>query len=141
MKTPGYLNLMKKVKPMKLTNFELDVMQIVWQSDRDLSTREIYDEIAKKRQVVYNTVKTIIDRLEEKGALERTDRKAGRALVFRAAVTRKSLSEHWVPEYIERFFCGSPSALFSHLLSGKQISDQELSKIKELLEEYEQTPK
>ncbi|MCE2461232.1 MAG: BlaI/MecI/CopY family transcriptional regulator, partial [Pseudomonadales bacterium] len=50
---------------MKLSEFELDVMQQIWRNE-ECSAPEVHRELGEARDVTYSTVKTIIDRLERK---------------------------------------------------------------------------
>ena len=121
---------------MKLTDFELEVMGYFWQSG-ELSSAEIHKAVTQKRDVAYTTAKTIIDRLEQKGAVVRSGCKKGRALVYRPAVTSEEISSSWIPEYLERFYGGNPSRLITQLISEKKLSDEERQEIRQLLERNE----
>ena len=50
---------------MKLSDFELEVMQLLWRQG-ECSAPELHQLIEKNKTVTYSTVKTIIDRLEKK---------------------------------------------------------------------------
>ena len=124
---------------MKLTDFELEVMGYFWGSG-ELSSAEIHKAVTQKRNVAYTTAKTIIDRLEQKGAVKRDGRKKGRALIYTPVVSSEEVSSSWIPEYVERFFGGNPSRLITHLISDQKLSRDELKEIRELLEENESAP-
>jgi BlaI family penicillinase repressor len=71
---------------MRLSEFELDVMTHFW-NDRELSAPELFERIGAERGVAYSTVKTIVDRLEQKGAIERVSNR-GRTIVYSPLVKR-----------------------------------------------------
>jgi BlaI family penicillinase repressor len=71
---------------MRLSEFELDVMAHFW-TDGELSAPELFERIGSERGVAHSTVKTIVDRLEEKGAIERVANR-GRTIVYAPAVNR-----------------------------------------------------
>ena len=115
---------------MKLSDFELDVMQHFWQLE-SCSAKHIYQIVSQNKSVAYNTVKTIIDRLEEKGAIKRVG-KDGRAILFQAAIDQSDLTPSAVPNFIQRFFGGSASGLITHLIDDDKLSENDI----EYLEQY-----
>ena len=50
---------------MKLSELELDVMQLLWQQE-PCTAAQLHELLSKNRKVAYTTVKTIVDRLEQK---------------------------------------------------------------------------
>ena len=118
---------------MKLSDFELAVMHVVWQ-DRSLTAPAIHRRIAKDRQVSYSTVKTIVDRLEEKGALRRA-RQEGRTIIYEPTITKESLSQPMVQSFVRKLFGGNIRPLFNHALSDDNISLEDIAYLEELLAE------
>lgn len=59
---------------MKLSDFEMDIMQLLWQQE-PCTASELHllllDDERKTKKFAYTTVKTIVDRLEKKQAVER----------------------------------------------------------------------
>ena len=118
---------------MKLSDFELEVMTLFW--DRGKATApEIHQEIAETRQVAYSTVKTIIDRLEEKGALLRAT-KYGRTILYAPAIERESLSRPMVRSFIHKLFGGNVRPLFNHLIRDESLSLEDVDELQRLLSE------
>lgn len=115
---------------MKLSDFELDVMQFFWQHG-DCSSKQIHQWVCESKPAAYTTVKTIIDRLEEKKALQRVG-KDGRSLIFKAAISRKDMTPSVLPGFVKRFFGGSNGSLISHLLDDDKLSTDDI----EYLEQY-----
>src|SRR4029077_10981099 len=62
---------------MRLSEFELEVMAHFWR-DGELSAPALFERIGAEKGVAYSTVKTIVDRLEKKGAIERAEGQADR---------------------------------------------------------------
>ncbi len=118
---------------MKLSEFELDVMKLFWDTGA-CSSPEIFQQIAKERKVVYSTVKTIVDRLEEKGAIKR-DRLEGRSIVYIAAIEKDAISKQLLPDFLKRFFNGKPSHLITHLMQDEELSDDDISYLEKFLAE------
>lgn len=118
---------------MKLSDLELDVMHYFWlHSPR--SAKQVHQEICQQRPLAYNTVKTIIDRLEEKGAIARSG-KDGRMFLYQAIVSRQDLTPSAVPSFIQRFFGGSTSGLLTHLINDDKLSDADIEYLEEFLKD------
>ncbi|KGJ98538.1 BlaI/MecI/CopY family transcriptional regulator [Thalassotalea sp. ND16A] len=109
---------------MKLSEFELDVMQRFW-DEGACSAPAIHKWIAEDKKVAYTTVKTIIDRLEEKGAIRR-ERIEGRSIVYSAAIEKEAISKKLLPDFVRRFFHGNASHLIAHLIKDDELSDEDI---------------
>lgn len=109
---------------MKLSDFELDVMQYFWDQPQ-ASAKEIHEKVSVYKPVAYNTLKTIVDRLEEKKAIRRIG-KDGRSIIFEAAISREALTPSVLPNFVKRFFGGKPSNLITHLVDDDQLSDSDI---------------
>src|SRR5260370_24906271 len=91
---------------IQLTKFETEVMSVLWRLG-EATVREIQGAIDHHERPAYTTVQTIVQRLEQKGAVRRT-RKQGNALFFEPAITRKSVYMRLVDEVLDLFGCSQP---------------------------------
>lgn len=121
---------------MKLSDFELDVMQHFWR-EGNCSAKQIHQWICEQKPSAYTTVKTIIDRLEEKGALVRVG-KEGRAIVYKAGITSEAMQPEVVPSFLKRFFAGNAGSLIAHLLEDDKLSDKDIDYLDQYLQEKKQ---
>lgn len=112
------------MKTKKLSDFELEVLQHLWRLQQ-ASTPEIHREIAASRDVSYSTVRTIVDRLEQKGAIERLPHK-GRAVIFQPLLTQTEVSLPMTRRFVERVFGGDSRPLLSHLLDNEPLDADDL---------------
>ena len=113
-------------------------MDVVWQLG-ECSVREVVDAIDEDRRPAYTTVQTILQRLEQKDAVRRT-RKIGNALMFEAAITRKSVYRRLVDELIE-LFGGSAQPIVAHLLDSGRLSLADLRAVEKAQEEAHKAKK
>jgi len=118
---------------MRLSDFEIDVLTRFWEHDR-LSAPELFREIGETRGVTYSTIKTIVDRLEDKGAIRRVDT-AGKTIIYSAAVTRERVREPLVKSFVGRMFGKDRRPLFAQLLRDEKLSDDEISYLRQLIDE------
>jgi predicted transcriptional regulator len=73
--------------------------------------------------------------LEDKGYVEHTKSKEGRAFIYHAVVGREEASRTAVRNLLNRFFRNSPEALVLNLIEDEQLSEPELQRIRKLIRE------
>lgn len=71
--------------PRPLGELEQCIMDIVWQRGH-ASGREVFSACRKKRDIAYTTVMTVMNRLVEKGILERKE--AGKQYLYRSRLQK-----------------------------------------------------
>lgn len=113
---------------MNLTRFELEIMDVLWRL-QEASVREVQEALREKKRPAYTTVQTIVQRLEQKGAVKRT-RKIGNALMFAPAVTRKSAYRRVVDDLLS-LFGGAAQPVVAHLLESGKLTLEDLKALEE----------
>jgi BlaI family penicillinase repressor len=116
---------------IKLSEFELDVMNIFWQAGK-ASAPEVHERIKFDKDVSYSTVKTIIDRLEQKTALTRADQQ-GRTIYYAPAIEREALSTPLLKGFLKRMFAGDPHKMVAQLLANEQLNNSEIEQLEKML--------
>lgn len=86
--------------------------------------------------IAYNSVLTTLRILERKGYVVHDE--AGRAFVYRPTVAREEAATSAVGHLLSRFFDNSASALALRLIQNERPSDEELTRLKALIEGYEE---
>ena len=124
---------------VRLSDFELDVMTHFW-SDGELSAPELFERIGAERGVAYSTVKTIVDRLEEKGAIERIANR-GRTIVYAPAIKQARVRKPLVKTFLRRLFGNDLRPLFAQLLQDEKLSEGELEYLRKLVAEAQRDKK
>jgi predicted transcriptional regulator len=97
---------------LDLAPLELDCMNALWRLG-EATVRDIHAALAPSRPRAYTTIMTILDRLAQKGVVER--QKSGRAWLYKAQLSADQARTHAVTRLVEGFFQGSTEALASHL--------------------------
>jgi BlaI family transcriptional regulator, penicillinase repressor len=116
---------------VNLSNFELEVMRLIWR-DKEVIAPDLHRELAEERDISYSTVKTIVDRLEEKGAITRI-RTYGRTILYGPAIAEKALAKPLVKDLMRRLFAGEARPLISHLLKDENLSLDDLSYLEDVI--------
>src|SRR5579884_1694702 len=119
-----------RAKSPTLTDQELEIMKIVW--DRDsVTVRDVYEALRERRKVAYTTVMTMMNILEQKGHLKKTQEE--RAYVYRSSRPRQQVLRAMVREFVTRVFNGSAEPLLLHLVEDRKLTEADLDDIRALI--------
>ncbi|GAA3407745.1 BlaI/MecI/CopY family transcriptional regulator [Paenibacillus hodogayensis] len=117
---------------MKLFDSELHIMEILWR-EGETTAKRIAEMTKEKIGWSKTTTYTIIKRCLDKGAIERQEPN----FVCRALVTREQAQEHETTELINKMYNGAPDRLMASLLGRKQLTTEEINRLKQLIESLE----
>jgi BlaI family penicillinase repressor len=123
---------MPQEKMIRLTRFELEIMQALWDLGPS-SVREIQQQLPERKRPAYTTVQTMIRRLEDKGAVRRL-KKVGNALIFEPAMTRKAAHHRLIVELLD-LFGGSARPLVAHLAEIGKLTLEDVRELEDRLNE------
>jgi BlaI family transcriptional regulator, penicillinase repressor len=112
------------------TDREMDVMAILWQMG-DATVAEVRERLAD--ELAYTTVLTVLRTLEEKGHVGHTEE--GKAHRYHPLVARAHAGESLLRRMTRKLFQGSPELLLTHLVSDRDLSAEELRRMRRLLDE------
>jgi BlaI family penicillinase repressor len=128
---------MANKQTVKLTKFEMEIMDALWEIGSG-SIREIHDQLPEKKRPAYTTVQTMIRRLEEKGAVVQT-KQIGNAHIFEPSVTREAAHRRLIDELLE-MFGGSARPLMAHLAEAGKLSLADVKELENLVAEKVEPP-
>ncbi|NOT64233.1 MAG: BlaI/MecI/CopY family transcriptional regulator [Acidobacteria bacterium] len=101
-------------------------MNVVWQGG-PCSVETVHQVVAAKRELKEATVRTLLRRLEAKGYLQHVSE--GRAYIYSAVESSRSLAARAVRQIIDRFCQGSVEELLAGMVDAKMLSKQELDQM------------
>jgi predicted transcriptional regulator len=114
---------------IRFTARELDVMTVLW--ERGPSTvSEVQESLPD--ELAYTTVLTVLRVLEEKGFASHIAE--GRAHRYAPLVERQAAGKSALRRIKDRLFAGSPELLLTRLVEDENVSDEELRRMRDLLE-------
>ena len=122
---------MLRKKNVKLTKFELEVMQVMWKLAR-ASVREVQESLPERKRAAYTTIQTIIHRLELKGAVRQV-RKIGNAHIYEPVITREAAHKRMINELLEAFG-GSAQPLMAHLAESGKVTLEDLKELENIID-------
>jgi BlaI family penicillinase repressor len=117
---------------IKIGNLQLKIMRVLWEHG-EATARQITDAVSKIEPVAHSTIQTLLRKLEVKKAVAYEER--DRTFVFRALVSESEITQSATKDLISRVFHGSLSGLVAHVLENEDISDEEMAKLRQLIDE------
>ena len=125
---------MAREKAQGPTEKELAILKVLWQKGPS-TVRQVNDEINKQFETGYTTTLKLMQIMTDKGLLERDDSEFKH--VYKPAVSAESTEKQIVGDMMEKVFSGSAERLVMRVLSAKQVSAEELKKIRQFLDKME----
>lgn len=115
---------------IKLFDSELKVMDVLWK-EGDTTAKKISDILKEQVGWNMNTTYTLIKRCIGKGAIERREPN----FLCHALIAKEQVQEQETTELINKVFDGSADLLFASLLSRKNLSAEEIERLKLLVDQ------
>jgi BlaI family transcriptional regulator, penicillinase repressor len=112
------------------TERELDVMNVLWEGG-DATVAQVRARLAD--DLAYTTVLTVLRTLEEKGYVGHTEE--GKAYRYHPLVERGEAGNSVLRRMLRKVFRDSPELLLTHLVSDRGLSDEELRRMRSLLDD------
>lgn len=114
---------------IKVFDSELKVMEALWK-EGDLTAGQLAKVLKEQTGWNRNTTYTVIKKLIDKGAIERLEPN----FTCRAAITKEQVQQYEATELIGKLFDGSAEMFLSTFLSGKDLSEDEINRLKQIVE-------
>jgi BlaI family transcriptional regulator, penicillinase repressor len=121
---------MRKTSERKLGDLELQILNILWAQGAS-TVRQVLEALPLAPRPAYTTVLTMMRLMEEKGYLTRKEQ--GRAHIYTARLQEKRIKRGLLHNLINNAFRGSSEALLVHLLEDKEMSEEELARVRYLI--------
>ena len=117
---------------------ELQVMDILWQH-KESSISKVFKNINKERDIAYTTVATILQRLHDKGIVER--KSENNHYIYFPKLSKKAYSSKLVKIFINKLVTNfGDIALTSFAESIDDLPIEKRQSLLDLIQEYEKRP-
>ena len=117
---------------MNISKAEVQVLKVLWQ-EQPLTVGQVIERVQKLEDWHDNTIKTMLTRLHEKGAVDRN--KDGRRFFYSPLVQIADVVEKEAEGLLDRFFNGQMAPLLAHFANRKKLSKQDVADIEKILNE------
>lgn len=132
---------------MKLSDAEWTVMRAVWEAGSgptaaETSARELLERIelapgaGREPGWAYTTLKTMLARLVEKGALR--ERKRGNVSLYEPLVTQEQARRSALHSLVDRAFDGAFGPLLQHIVTRERLSTRDRETLQRMIAELDE---
>ena len=115
---------------MKISGAELEVMNVLWRQP-GLGASDVFEALEDHKDWNIRTVKTLLARLVEKGAL--ATEQQGRRYLYSPLVEQKDYKARAARQFVDRVFSGRAAPLVAHLAEKEGLSAEDIAELEELL--------
>lgn len=123
-------------KTVKISEAEWSIMKVLWdgceESERGMTLGEIVQKLAEPTGWSNTTIRTLIIRLAEKGAVS-IDKTTG-VYKYTPKSSKSDCIKCEVDSFIERVFDNSAYNLMASLVSGSHLTEKERDEIRKILD-------
>lgn len=116
----------------RISDAEFAVMEVLW-DESPLTANEVAERVPAERSWSIRTVKTLLSRLLEKGALVHEEE--GRRYLYSPAFEREDYVARESGRMLDRMFGGRLTPLVAQLAERNQLTPEDIAEIEALLKE------
>ena len=120
-----------------LSRLEMISLRKLW-SLGEATARELQEELDGDHG--YSTVRKILERLEEKGAVEKV-RLSGKAWIYKSTVSASEMIHKEIRRLLDTFFDGSAAPLVAHLADMEAVSLDEIRELEKHIDSQQDSGK
>ena len=124
-------------KEPTLPDSELEVLRVLWRRG-SATARQVWSDLNARTKWTYATVNTLLQRLEAKELADCDKRKM--SYVYAPRIDRQEVVTKRVDHLIDKLYDGKGGPLVMHLLQSQQLSREEVTEIRSLLEDADAGP-
>ncbi|MHB8076622.1 BlaI/MecI/CopY family transcriptional regulator [Desulfosporosinus fructosivorans] len=113
----------------KITDSEVEVMRVLWEAGPELPLADIRKKLEQTSQWETSTIKTLLRRLCEKGAVLANKKEV---FYYSPAVSEAEYNEFTTQSLIDRLYSGSAKNLVASLIGSKKLDDLDIAELRAL---------
>lgn len=117
----------------EITDAELEIMQVLWEN-KECNLAEIIEKLSVNEEKNKNTIKTLIHRLTQKGAIE-SKKINSKEVIYIPKVSEKKYIKKESNSFLDKVFNGNINKLLLNFVEDKKVSKEELQKLIDIMED------
>ena len=121
------------MKIPKITEAEMEIMKIIWEENKEMTTAEILEKLPKENSWKTTTVMTLVTRLIEKNVLNVN--KVGKLNHYSAIVTEEEYKAVQTDVFLDDMHNGSIKNFIATLYNSRKISKKDIADLKNWIKE------
>ena len=111
----------------RISESELEVMRVLWEAAGPLTITDIRRSLQQRKDWESTTIKTLVQRLCVKGAVEQVGCKP---FLYRPLIGEQEYSRWATGDLIRRLYRGSARDLVAALVSSDSLSDEDVEELR-----------
>ena len=115
-----------------ISDAEWQVMDVIWDAAAPLNANDVVDRLAGRADWSPRTVKTMLNRLVNKGAL--AFQAEGKRYLYEPAVSREACVRAQSRSFLSRVFGGAAGAALLHFVEQHDLTPAEIEQLKRVLD-------
>ena len=120
----------------KLGEAELEIMQVIWDSDSPVTSNYILKELQGRRIWQLSTLMTSLKRLGDKGFIQ-CDRSTGNNL-YTSIIPESEYKAGASKHFLEKLYNNSIRNMIATLYSNREIQNSDIEELRNFLDELEE---
>lgn len=115
---------------MNISKAELEIMKVLWRSEGS-GAAEVHEALGDVQEWTIRTVKTLLARLVEKGALKTSPDK--RRFRYHTLISESDFKQAETGRFVDRIFSGRAAPLVAHLADARGLTAEDIEELEALL--------
>ena len=122
------------MQSVRISDSEWEVMNVLW-GETPLTCREIVIRVREHKGWQKRTIRTLLNRLVDKGAIK-ADMKRRPALYY-SRLDREECIQSESKSFLNRVFAGEPASMLLHLVKNTNLAPRDIKQLKKILSDKE----
>jgi len=114
----------------ELTEAEWAIIQAIWENE-PCAAPMVQEELEARKNWHYSTVKTLMDRMVDKGLL--TTERIRNLILYRSAITKVQAQKGEIMRAVKRAFDGALTPMMQFMLAEHKLSQKQLAELESLI--------
>ena len=119
-------------KKITLSKLEWEIMDHIWTRNKELSVRDVLDNLYPNHEKAYTTVQTVMNTLVRKEVL--TKQKIGLVNFYLPEIEKKQIIKNEMNIFTNQIFSGSTFSLANYLIKEGNLTENEIRELRKLIE-------
>ncbi|HWQ75814.1 MAG TPA: BlaI/MecI/CopY family transcriptional regulator [Syntrophomonas sp.] len=116
---------------VNITNAEMEIMRIIWDSGERVTTKDIMEKLPGKKTT---TILTLASRLIDKGVLKSVKLGRSHAHEYWAAISEEDYQKMQTRNFIRSIHNGSAKSLISTLFQDEDLTQEDIEELRDFIE-------
>ncbi|MGZ3758042.1 MAG: BlaI/MecI/CopY family transcriptional regulator [Mucilaginibacter sp.] len=121
----------KKVEP---TRAELEILNVLWQHGPS-TVRFVNDKLNEQREINYTSTLKLMQIMADKGIVKRDESQMKH--IYHVVEEKQTTQSHLLDKFVDSVYQGSAGKLVMQLLGNQKASQEDLARIREMLDKLE----